>query len=355
MKMLPLFDLYLGHPYYDDGRSTDFTIDANQGTLKLLNNHRCLLKPTPHGIRVLISVADDGSPFLPISQNAVFGFHLRLQNPDFALFTDLSELAGLAAPLYTNAGLSSAEALELALVSRQAYYSEGFAVRESAQAEAFTLRGNPLLGIQAADIRVEALGDIPRVTEYDPAAKIVTVNSQMASVGSRFTVTYEVAPAQGWGLFADVEIHNNASLRDLSEGPTRFGLTFKAKTARWKYYVVTNKGDSQFRIEDRDESPLVFSDDSWRDLSREPDESDEVAKTLAQQYPDLRRIRFVSDEPVPCRQGARKSIHLKMNGDQVGGVLPNPSPRNYSTVEVARNGDLQREDSLFQVVKFIQT
>ncbi len=134
MKLLSLFDLHLVHPYYADGRSTDFMIDLNPDTLRFLKNHRCLLKPTPHGIRVLMSASDDGGPFLPISQGAVFGFHLRLQNPDFALFTDLSELTGLAAPLYTNAGLGSAETLELALVSRQALYSESFGLREPAQA-----------------------------------------------------------------------------------------------------------------------------------------------------------------------------------------------------------------------------
>jgi hypothetical protein len=74
--------------------------------------------------------------------------------------------------------------------------------------------------------------------------------------------------------------------------------------------------------------------------------------SLSDQYPNMRRIRFVSDESIPCSERARKAIHLIMDGDRVGGVLPNPSTRNYSMVEVARDGELQKEDSLFQIVKF---
>jgi hypothetical protein len=146
---------------------------------------------------------------------------------------------------------------------------------------------------------------------------------------------------------------------DIPDRPVRFEIGFAAKRARWTYYVVTDRADAQFQIQDRDDPPLVFSSQNRRELSQEPDPADDFARSLGEQYPDLRRIRFVSDESVACSDRSRRSIQLRMNGDTVGGVLPNPSPRNISmvdvAVDVARDGALQKEDSLFQIVKFLST
>ena len=353
MKYLPFWDFNLSHTYYSDGRCPDFRIEPKADTVRLIRNHRFVLRPSPNGVRVLVSVGGDGEPFIPISEDALFAFRLYLRNPDFTLFTELSEHATVAAPLYTNAGLGAADIVQLAHASSQAVTSETFAVQSPSEAEPFTLGGYPSLGVQPPDMAVEGLVGTASVSSYDADGKIITVDSRGASKDSGFTVTYETAPELGWGVFADIEIYNNDSLPDIPDGPGKFELAFTTKKARWNYYVVTDKADSEFNIEDRDDSPLVFSNENRRDLSREPDDSDDVANVLADQYPDMRRIRFISDEPVAYSQQSRKSIHLKMNGDSVGGVLPNPSPRNYSTVEVARNGELRKEDSLFRIVKFL--
>ncbi len=99
MKYLPLFNLHLTHPYYTDDRCPDFQIEPTPDTHRRLNNYRCVLKPKPNGVQVLATVTDHGVPFIPMHKNALFAFHLRLQNPDFALFTDLAEITKTAAPL----------------------------------------------------------------------------------------------------------------------------------------------------------------------------------------------------------------------------------------------------------------
>ncbi len=161
--------------------------------------------------------------------------------------------------------------------------------------------------------------------DYDTTAKIITVNSEAANTDDTFQITYPTAPQRAKGVFADVEIHYNGSLPKIADGPREFQVTFKAKRARWKYYVITDRTNATFRIEDKAVPPLKFSDEM------QPDASDDVAKSLAEQYPTMQRLRFVSDELIPCRQEARKSIQLlRLDGGQVVEALPNPSLRNYT-------------------------
>lgn len=353
MKYLPLLDLSLTHTYYSDGRCPDFRVTPTAATLNLLKNHRCILRFQPNGVQVLCPVTGDGEQFIPVSAGAVFAFVLYVNNPGFPWFTDLSEHARVAAPLLTNADLGEAEPVQLALTSRRAMSTESFAVQRPANEERFVLSGYPSPETQARDMAVAGLTGVPSVSGYDAPSKHITVDSLAASEGSGFSVMYQTIPKQPWGIFAEVEIHSSDSWPEILVGPARFEIAFTAKRARWSYYVVTDRGDAQFQIQDREEPPLVFSSQNRRDLSQEPDLADDVAKSLAEQYPDLRRIRFVSDESVPCSDRSRKSIQLRMDGDLVGGILPNPSPRNYSMVDVLGNGELQKEESLFQIVKFL--
>jgi hypothetical protein len=151
---------------------------------------------------------------------------------------------------------------------------------------------------------------------------------------------------------AEVEINYNDTWVDVAAGPQTFEIAFKTKRARWAFYVISDRPEAEFRVEDNSASPLLFSEANRIDLSKQPDPADEVARTLAAQYPTMQRWRFLSDEPVPCRQAARKTIRLRLNGQTVLETLPNPSLRNYSTIQISSNGSLEKEDALFQVINY---
>ncbi|HZF48949.1 MAG TPA: hypothetical protein VE093_09885 [Polyangiaceae bacterium] len=114
MKRAAILELRLKHTFYLDGRCPDFTIEPSAETTRLLQRHRCLLRSTPDGVRV-ITPLDGSQPALPLPDGAALHFYLRLENSDFALFTDLTgiNLTGTPKPLFTNAGLGSAGALAL--------------------------------------------------------------------------------------------------------------------------------------------------------------------------------------------------------------------------------------------------
>ena len=344
MKYATLFSLEIIHDYYTDRRCADFKIEPTPATQKLLGNHRCVLRPLPNGICVSTLLADPQTPFLPLPAQATFGFRLRLQNSAFALFTDLTAINQTAAPLYTNA--ASPENTDLALVSREAWFTEHFTVQQPATREPFTLSGRPLKEITTAGkFIVEGLGEIGH-KRYDEDSRIIMVNTTSVSPGTPFTVTYPTEPRLGWGVFADVEIKYDQAIVKVG-GDTKFQVAFKAKQTRWKYYILTDNKSSEFAIEDKDKA-IIFDAAGQTDLTKSPDPTDKIAGELAKQYPNMQTFRFLSNALVPCQEAARKSIQFQLNGDKVMDALPNPALQNY----VIDLKDSQQEDGLYHIVQY---
>jgi hypothetical protein len=362
VKFRPFIELEVAHPYYTDGRCPDFSIEPTPETGRRLNNYRCILKPFLNGVRILTEVTAEGSQFIPWPQEQALTFRLRLQNPDFALFTDLAEISQAAAPLYSNAALNAGKPAQLALTSRRAWATEPFVVSQPGQAEPFIVRGRPVAGQPLSAFTIEGLGQVAQPASYDPTTRVIAVNTRTAHPGDAFKISYETAPPRARGVFAEVEIQLNNTMPDLAAGPGQFQVAFSAKKARWKYYLITDRVDTRFQIEDKGAEPLAFSDKNRTDLNQQPDPADEIAQALAEQYPHMQRWRFVSDEPVPCRQQARKSIQLRLNGQPLFEALPNPSPRNYAqsrsqtdpsaSLRTGFGNEIREEEALFQVVKY---
>ncbi|HUT46941.1 MAG TPA: hypothetical protein VMX36_11695 [Sedimentisphaerales bacterium] len=355
MKFLPVFTLRVTHSYYADGRCSDFSMEPNPATDKLLKNHRCVLKSFPDGIRVFMQVDDEGKPFIAYPEEITFTFHLRLHNPDFALFTDLSDIANRPAPLYTNAGLNPEGDKGLQLDSRKAWFTESFIVEHPAQENCFILSGHPLEGLTTDRFEIMDSGNV-KLKEYDKTDKVITVDTQSALKDETFAVKYPIAPRLERGVFADVEIHNNGTLRPADRAPIEFQIAFTARQARWKYYLVTNLNgiEDVFQIVDKDElDKLVFSNKHRTNLVTNPDSSDDLAEELAQKYPGTQRFRFVSDNLISSRQTARKHLELHFDGNRLFEALPNPSLRNYSKIEVEIDANLHQQDAFSQVVKYI--
>jgi hypothetical protein len=290
MKFLPFIDVQLLHEYYLDRRCADFWIEPTLATQRLLNNYRCTLKATPNGVRLFTTETDTGVPLIPWRDNLTFAFHLRLRNPDFALFTNLTAISRTVDPVYTNVGIPPGNPAQLSLRSREAQPPD------------------PSKGRQ---------------------------------------------PQSTTGVFADIELHYNAPLPDAVLGPVVFQVQFEAKRARWNYYVITDTTAGRLHVEDKAAMPLRFSDNNRTDLNAQPDHSDTIASAIAEQYPQMQRLRFVSDDLISCQEAVRKTIQLRSESNQLGGALPNPSFRNYTTMQVVENGNTHTQDALFHVITYI--
>lgn len=345
MRYLQLFRLEVLHSYYADQRCPDFEIEPMEDTRKLLKNYRCVSKPLTNGLRVFIAVNDDGTAFIPLPETEalVFGFHLRLRNPDFPLFTDLETTSQLAAPLYTNE--TPAAGGELIPVSQEAWFTEHFVVRQQADREPFSLSGRPLEGLTTTgQFIVEGLGTKPAHKRYDEETRAILVNTLQDAPGTPFTVTYPIAPRLGRGVFADVEINYSLAEGEQLGNANPFTITFQSREARWKYYIVTDKSNGNGllpSIEDKDGLISFHPEDPAQPPGR-------AGELVAKQYPDRPCLRVISDGPVRCQQAARRNIQLYLDGQKVIDSLPNPSLQNYCSD--IRSG--AREHALYQIIQY---
>ena len=281
MKLAAIFGLTIRHAYYADGACPDFAVEPAPDTERLLKNCRCVLKSRPDGLLIVAELSDQGLPVIAVDAAAKFRFNLRQQNGDFPLFTDLSAIHQVAAPLYVPGG---------------------------------------------TDI----------------------------SKGGSLTLTAQADPLE-YGVFAAVEIPGSVFASPAS-WPVQFVVDFQPKKARWMYYCVTDLKltGKDLRLVDNGTpgTPLVFSPSNRTDLTQSPDAADALASQLANRYPDLARMRFVSDDVVPCLQSPR-NLSLQLDGHNFPDVLPTPPLRNCAFWPATAQGTQPQQDALFQVVKYV--
>ncbi len=263
----------------------------------------------------------------------------------------------------------------LSLALRHAFYTDGrcpdFVIRPGPETERLVRNHRLILRPGADGVRVATPLDddgnpflpLPedaafvfhlelRNHDFALFTDLTGVAAQSAADGS-FTVRYPVTPGLGTATFAEVEIRGAGSVA----APRELEVLFQAQRARWTYYCITeaSNGGGALAIVDAAPSPaepLLFSDTHTRELVQEPDPTDPVALRLAEAYPEKRRIRFISDDLVACRQAPRKHLELHSDGVRVAGPLSNPSVRSHSRIQVPITGTLEEQDSLFQVVKY---
>lgn len=294
MKHAALLELRLRHLFYTDSRCPDLAIDPSQGTARLLEKHRCLLRGGPGLARVVTPLDDAGRPFLPLPAGASLLFELRSTNGDLALFTDLSALLATPSPLFTNAGLAAGATGELELTSRT-----------------------------AAD---------PETGEQVPVRQ---------------------AP----GALAEVEIvlHPGSS-HGRALPAAAFQITLQPRRWHWAYYCLTDLAAGGGALTIADTSPPgtagapSFGDASWTDHEA-PDLSDPIALQLAARNTGMRCVRFVSEQAITCREEPRTHLALQLDSDRVSSPLPNPSLRSFTRRELPAPAP-GPQDMLFQIIEY---
>lgn len=310
MNYQPLFSLEMRHDYYADGMCPDFDIVPTARTQQLLANYRCVLQPFAWGLRVMTQVAANGTAFITLPDTLQFEFALRLNNPDFVLFTDLSGTLRQGAMLVNRAG---SNALQVAEIS---------------------------------------------------SAPVQSATASSGASGATAAPGPAAAPSEP-AVFAAVRLTLGGAARVLPQPDWQFQLAFQARQCRWKYYVLLNKPSqgggaaSQPVILDTD-NRIVFAPADARDLTQNPDSSDKLAQQLARQYPELQCWRLRSNALVACRQAPGKTLQLQLNGEKVLDALPAPPPQNF--VLDVQSGQAsgpgsgpaagQTEDGLYYTLKY---
>ena len=166
------------------------------------------------------------------------------------------------------------------------------------------------------------------------------VESALPSGGGDFQVTTSYPGSGGTAAqaFAKIDIR-----RDFNQvGGKDIEIGFTAKPVFWVYYLITNQGGAGSDFS-------VASPDPKRSAWKLAEGTDRISQQLADQYQDMRRLQFASEQMIPCRESGLQDIQLVFGGTTVIESLPNPSWRNYFQMEA--NGE--SVDAIFQVVKYL--
>jgi hypothetical protein len=360
MRFVPLFGLRVRHDYHGAATCGDLSCEPTPGTLRLIARYRLRIREVPGGLTVLAALAADGqTPLVGLPRDELFAFHLRVRNADFALFTDLQELTGKTDPVFSNEALAASDRRTLDLTDRQSWNMESFVVAPGDSKRQFSLAGNPLAldgdalkTPQAADFRLMPPAGTARITAYDAATKILTL--QLGAAQPDLTVRYRVRPNRDRRFLADVELRYNQSMPAPGASDAPFEISFKARTGRWAYYLITDqKGD--FSIVDTNSAtpPISFSAANRTTLNDFPDDPDPLASELSRQYPDLQRVRFLSDQAVPCSIMTQNGIELRLGNQKLLRPLPNPPLGHLSRIRQQTGAGFLEQDTFHQVVKYL--
>jgi hypothetical protein len=267
VKHVAIVEVLLRHTFYADGRCPDLTIEPSPETARLLRNHRCLVRSSADGVRVLTPLDENGDPFLPLPADAALRFHLTLANPDFPLFTDLAAMSGQKAPVFTNAGV--------------AIEGEG--------------EGDVELRLAPSD---EERPRLPQGVFADVEIRLAGLSLGGRPKPATFYVAFQAKKAR-WVYYCVTDLAPNGSELTIMDAS------------------LAGAADV-----------LLFSDANRTKLDEQPDPTDPVAAQIARQYPAMRCVRFISDEAVACREEPRRHLVLRLGGERLAGPLPNPSLRS---------------------------
>ncbi|KAA3613658.1 MAG: hypothetical protein DWQ05_15365 [Calditrichaeota bacterium] len=341
----PLLSLKIEHEYYSDRRCDDLTFHTLPETDQLLRNHRCIVKHRGDGIDILTQVKEDNSAFLRIAPGNKMRFLLRLDNARFPLFTDLREYGNKSKPVFKNESDSEI----LLLKSQVKYVTEKHVIIEPKRNDAYTLRGQPARELTSDDFVIEGLPE-SKPSSIDLRTKVFVVDTESMRINDHFEVKYATKPALEKNVFAHVEISVDESFPLILDKPGKFLIKFKAKKAKWLYYVLTDfqngNNENQLSLKDSDlNSPLEFTEESIPENSVH-----ETVTELKKRYPKLNLTGFRSGTAIPCSQTPKKTLQLLVDDEPVIAMLANPALSNFSPSTQVQT---QSENQLFHVIKYL--
>lgn len=359
MRQLPLFAIRVRHDVHADRVCRDIALLPTGPTARLFERHRLRLQATPDGIAVS-AVSDEGGrqPLIALPLGQVFAFDLAVRNPAFLHHTEPGALAAMRAPVYRN---TEAGGAVLQPVDRETWGGETLVAVAKARKARYALAGRPLArdgdaskAPRPADFDLVKPGRSTKAWAYDVASKTITVGSVQA--GQQLLLRYRTAAPKDRRVFATIELRYHAGLPAPGQAQVPFEIRFQARAARWAYYLVTDRTGDYTIVDARPAGPpLTFSAAQRTVLGPADEAGDPCAQALARQHADLTRIRFLSDQPVPCSSTARRGLELRLDGETVLAAMPNPPFEHAARIRRQAAGTPQIDDVFHQVVHLLKT
>ncbi len=355
MKYQKLLTLSVEHDYFDSGLWPAPVFVPTAAGAKALRRLRAEIRTRGAVTTVYVPVDEAGEPKVPFPEATSIELVWKNWPANVGRFTDLTAwMARRPVRLVNQAPapgdfISSEVALDVVRDTERV--NENFVVGSPSSAEELPLKGRPAPGSSVASI----VSSGPAITDYLPSNNLIVVNTRGWSKGDEFTVQYDQMRGLPPSAQAIVEIRGISSAW-LQTAPVRVIFSFKARSAYWVYYVVTNgrPSDPPFRIIDpRDPVRPPFPEDRVRDLVAAPDSSDPVAASLAESFPTLRRLRYLSANLFTCKESPGVRFQLQRGNERIFRALPLPTIENASWIYDPAVGQNNKLDTNYQIIHWV--
>lgn len=320
MRIEKLFDISVSHDYYRDTKSSDFDFIPTEDTLKLIRNHRMILKKTGSGI-LLVAKVDATDKIIPAFDPSLsLQFWIKLNRPEIYNYT---ALPGKGPFLFS---LDSPSDTTLAMTQWSEQVQDTFTIKETQAKMIFPLSRRPINGLEKSGFAVQGLGT-RKVLTYDSGKATIELNTQDKQ-GETFSVIYPAPSRENPGIFGRVEVNIKTLANQAVVPNVQYDINLQAASSVWKYYFVFPKQVPEDTYSIIDEIPAngtnAITFDSGVNLSVQPEPSDTIAQQLFQKYPGSDIYKFTTATAIPFRQAGRKFLRLKRKNEVLVEHLPTP-------------------------------
>jgi hypothetical protein len=305
------------HGFYQGAcRDFDFTIPADSQAL--LRNGKSFARIRDGRLYVLCEMAQPGVPASSLSGRHV-QIGLRLRNPAFSNFTDLSGL-DIDTPVFRNA--ADPATLDAAVPHRLAGDQLSHRLAATDRPMMVRLRDSEGIGLFSETLSAEDPRDAFALNLAPYPTGVLLVEEQTGS-GISDRLYYHQPEFFEQGVFGIIDLRIDGSFYST---PPQFSIPFSARSDVLKYYVVARK----YSNDDMDELSVADAGDGtsiqFNKLVAGSFGSDDIpADLLLDADAAAKAVLFKSTGPVARREQARSKIQLKKKNDVLMGNLPSPS------------------------------
>ena len=285
MKYQPYLSLSVEHPYYYQNLCRDFELTPTYICQKILKGHRFVIKTAINGLKLLMPVNSEEFPIFPLNSAVIFTFLLKLENPNFASFTQFKETYQPSKHLY--------------VFSNEANHDNLTLKSQLIEFERLTLAKIALTQIESDNL-----------------------TENFSKLELRCGAIAELNSMKRGQIFGLVEIHPPTSQNQ------EIIIPFQAKKQIWSYYLITDKGalNNGFSIKDPN-NVLTFQ-------KVPKDNSDRLWSSLEQRFPDSQTILLRSESPVDCHEIGKSQLQLIKQGVDKPWIPNLPNPPNQHGISV---------------------
>ena len=343
-----LFEVTIGHEYYDNGVCKDLTIFPLPETAKLLLGHKLVYRKGVNGFKILFGTDDSGeTPFIELDQGIKLTFSMHLNNPTFLNFTDLPHKSSNK-DIYHFENLRRGEKVERELFDEYEMETDVESIPQSKLAKfnfEFTSE-SPEVTLQVTNPIGNLIIDKLLQSDNQLFSEALDFRNSLFGIYTFSRIVNRVVEKRDNIFFADpIKIKRPFGLITIQKDdsisfdkPTSFNIGFVTQSTPWRYNIKLTKDYSgkDFSINDDEKFNTNNNGSRYTEAikfikTREVDgyEKDSI---LTFESGEMVEGEF-QPQNVPYYESPKKHLQLKINpgNKTVISHLPNPAINNLKS------------------------